>query len=243
MVEHVSLAQKQALTELVDQNRDVFSSEAGHTDLVQHHIITEPGKGVKLRPYRIPEARRDAVSRYNRRVSPIVLVPKPDSTIRFCNYFRKLNEIPKFDAYACPMPQIDELIEQLRTARFISMLDLTKGYWQVPLTPEAREKTAFATPDRLLHYRMLPFGLHRALSTFQRLMRRVLRPHCGCGGIPGLYSHPRMQVGDPSNSGERSIAGLTEGGNTAANPRKCRLGLQEADYWSIPSGGDVPNPR
>ena len=62
--------------------------------------------------------------------SPIVLVPKPDGTIRLCNDFRKLNEISKFDAY--PMPRIDELIERLGTARYISTLDLTKGYWQVP---------------------------------------------------------------------------------------------------------------
>ena len=91
--------------ELVDQNQDVFSSEPGHTNLVQHHIITEPGKKVKLRPYRIPEARREAVRTEVKTMlevgvieesnsewcSPIVLVPKPDGTIRFCNDFRKLN--------------------------------------------------------------------------------------------------------------------------------------------------------
>jgi len=48
--------------ELVDQNQDVFSREPGDTNLVQHHIITQPGKGVGLRSYRIPEAGRDAVT-------------------------------------------------------------------------------------------------------------------------------------------------------------------------------------
>ena len=91
------------------------------------------------------------------------------------NDFRKLNEISKYDAY--PMPRIDELIERLGPARYISTLDLTKGYWQVPLTPRAREKTAFTTPDGLYHYRVLPFGLHGAPATFQRLMDQVLKPH------------------------------------------------------------------
>ena len=91
--------------ELVDQNQDVFSSEPGQTNLVQHHIITEPGKKVKLSPYRIPEARREAVRTEVRTMldagvieesnsewcSPIELVPKPDGNIRFCNDFRKLN--------------------------------------------------------------------------------------------------------------------------------------------------------
>jgi len=74
--------------------------------------------------------------------SPIVLVPKPDGSIRFCKDFRKLNEISKFDTY--PMPRVDELIERLGKSHYITNLDLTKGYWQVPLAPAAREKTAFS---------------------------------------------------------------------------------------------------
>lgn len=58
--EQLNEAQKQELRELVGRNQEVFSSEPGHTDLVQHNI-TDPRKKVKLRPYRIPEARRVAV--------------------------------------------------------------------------------------------------------------------------------------------------------------------------------------
>lgn len=75
------------------------------------------------------------------------------------------------------MPRIDEMIENLGGARFITALDLTKGYWQVPLSPEAKEKTAFAMPMGLYQYRVLAFGLHGAPATFQRLMDLVLIPH------------------------------------------------------------------
>jgi len=167
MGEQLSEKQRQDLQELIDRHRDVFSTDAGHTNLLQHHIITEPGKKVKLRPYRIPKARREAVCQevkamlkngiidesHSEWSSPILLVPKPDGSIRFCNDFRKLNEISKFDTY--PMPRVDELIDRLGKSRYITTLDLTKGYWQVPLAPA--------------------FGLHGALATFQRLMDRVLR--------------------------------------------------------------------
>ncbi|KAJ8363260.1 hypothetical protein SKAU_G00120910 [Synaphobranchus kaupii] len=50
MGEQLTPSQRQDLQDLVNRNRDVFSAEAGHTDLIQHRIVTEPGKRVKLRP-------------------------------------------------------------------------------------------------------------------------------------------------------------------------------------------------
>ncbi|KAJ8359228.1 hypothetical protein SKAU_G00157530 [Synaphobranchus kaupii] len=62
MGEQLTPSQRQDLQDLVNRNRDVFSGEAGHTNLIQHRIVTEPGKRMKLRPYRIPEARREAIA-------------------------------------------------------------------------------------------------------------------------------------------------------------------------------------
>ncbi len=70
--------------------------------------------------------------------SPIVLVPKTDGSIRFCVDYRKVNAVSKFDAY--PMPRVDELLDRLGTARFYSTLDLTKGYWQIPLSSFVQRK-------------------------------------------------------------------------------------------------------
>nr|XP_015210947.1 PREDICTED: uncharacterized protein LOC107078390 [Lepisosteus oculatus] len=182
-------AQKQKLQEFLSQNKDVFSRTPGRTHLVQHKIVTEPGEKVRLPPYRVPEAKRKLIKEevgkmlemgiieesHSEWASPIVLIPRPDGTIRFCNNFKRLNEISRFDAY--PMPCIDELIERLGNARYISTLDLTKGYWQVPLAKEDKAKTAFAKPEGLYMYRFVPFGLHGAPTTFQRLMDRILRPY------------------------------------------------------------------
>lgn len=75
--------------------------------------------------------------------SPIVTVSKPDGSLRISNDFRRLNQIAKFDSY--PLPRVDDLIDQLGRVRFISTLDLVKGYWQVALAPEAKPKTTFGT--------------------------------------------------------------------------------------------------
>ncbi|XP_073785929.1 uncharacterized protein [Danio rerio] len=173
--------QKAELQALVCQFKDVFSEKPGRTTIIQHDIITPPGTIVRQRPYRVPEARRLAINEEIQKMrklgiiepsrspwsSPIVMVPKPNGTLRFYNDFRKLNEISMFDGY--PMPRVDELLDRLGGARFISTIHLTKGYWQLPLSESAKEKTAFSTPGGHWQYRVLPFGLHGARATLQQM--------------------------------------------------------------------------
>ncbi|MGH0125978.1 UNVERIFIED_CONTAM: hypothetical protein FKN15_017686 [Acipenser sinensis] len=109
--------------------------------------------------------------------SPVVLVEKPDESTQFCIDFRRINEKSKFDTY--PMPRVDELLERLGMAHFVTTLDLMKGYWQIPLTPESRERTAFST----LGYTNLgpcPLGCteHQPLSTYAfRVVHRAGNLH------------------------------------------------------------------
>ena len=166
---------------------------------------------------------------------------KPDNTICFCNDFRKLNAVSEFDAY--PMPRVDELIESLGNAWFITTLDLTKGYWQVPLAAESKEKTAFATPGGLWQYRMLPFGLAGAPASFQRLMDQVLKPHKGYASAylddvviqsPDWESHlPRL---------EKVLESIREAGLTA-NPKKRKLAYSETNYLGYTIGRGLVKPQ
>ena len=103
--------------------------------------------------------------------SPIVLVPKKDKSLRLCVDYRRLNAVSKVEAY--PMPHIDELIDQLGRAKYISTIDLTRGYRQVPVAEEDRPKTAFVTPSGLYQFRVLPFWLSGAPASFQHLMDQL----------------------------------------------------------------------
>ena len=53
--------------------------------------------------------------------SPVVLVKKKDGTWHFCVDYRRLNGVSRDDAY--PMPRIDDLIDRLGGAKFITALD------------------------------------------------------------------------------------------------------------------------
>lgn len=63
--------------------------------------------------------------------SPIVLFVKKDGSIQFCVDYPKVNQVSQFDTFS--MPWVNKLPDQLGTAHFFLMLDLTKGYWQIPL--------------------------------------------------------------------------------------------------------------
>ncbi|KAL1258958.1 hypothetical protein QQF64_009535 [Cirrhinus molitorella] len=202
----LSAAQKTELQHLVGQFSDVFSPRPGQTNIIQHDIRTPPGVIIQQRPYCVPEARRHAVEEEIKEMlklgviepsrspwsSPIIVVPKPDGTLRFCNDFRRLNEISEFDGY--PMPP--------------------GGHWQ---------------------YRTLPFGLHGAPATFQRMMDIILRPHQtyavvggpfsaiaeGAGGAPAgwTYSQP-PEVSSRSRSPDRLDQEGTAGENTLGPGRR-----------------------
>ena len=91
-----------------------------------------------------------------------------------CIDYRKLNEVTVKDAY--PLPRIGQTIDALQEAGVFSSLDLASGYWQIPVAPEDRHKTAFCTPDGGLYECLkMPFGLTNAPPTFQRYMNDVFK--------------------------------------------------------------------
>ena len=72
---------------------------------------------------------------------------KEDGSERFCIDSHKLNSITKKDVY--PLPRCDKIVESLSGAAYFTHLDLVRGYWQIIVAKEDREKTAFFTPDRI----------------------------------------------------------------------------------------------
>ena len=91
--------------------------------------------------------------------------------------FTNLNKACPKDPF--PMPRIDQLVDATASHPQISFLDAFQGYHQIPLALEDQKKTTFVTPTRNYHYKVMPFGLKNAGSTYQRMMTRMFKPQLG----------------------------------------------------------------
>ena len=85
------------------------------------------------------------------------MVRKKDGSNRVCVDFRKLNKITEVDPE--PMMTEEDLFCRLCGKKSLSKIDLTKGYWQIPVAPEDVYKTPFVTPDGQYEFLQMPFGM------------------------------------------------------------------------------------
>ena len=167
------------------------NNDLGFCDVIEHDIDTGDHSPIKQSPRRPPLSAGDAEDTIiddmlasgviepstSPWASPVCLVKKPDGKYRFCIDYRRVNAVSRKDAF--PVPDIKEALDSLRGATQFCTLDLLSGYWQLSMTPRARERSAFCTRRGLYQFRRMPFGLSGAPATFCRLMHYVLGDYIG----------------------------------------------------------------
>ena len=147
--DRLTLDQKAELGKVLECFPEVLCNEPGKTTLIEHYIETGLASPLRQPPYRVPYAQRDAVLKELQEMeareiiepslsewsAPIVAVGKKDGTLRLCVDYRRLNSVTRANPY--PMLRIDELLDGIGQAQYITTLDLTWGYWQVPVAEES----------------------------------------------------------------------------------------------------------
>ncbi|PIK63031.1 hypothetical protein BSL78_00038 [Apostichopus japonicus] len=233
--------EKVEVNKLLEKYSDVLTDLPGSTILMYHAIHLTTECPVRSRAYPVPLAVQNTVKNELETMismdvieksespyaSPIVLVRKPDGTNRFCVDFRKLNKITVFDPE--PIPNPDELMTKLATAKYFTKIDLSKGYWQIPVQISDRPKTAFITSHGLFQFKVLPFGLVNAPAIFTRMMRKLLE---GQANVVNYIDDVLVYT----ESWEEHLIILTSvfeklrNAGLTARPTKCFVGYKSLDF-------------
>ena len=107
----------------------------------------------------------------------VVVVPNKEGKWRVCVDYTSLNNAYLKDSF--PPPRIDQIVDSTVGQGMLSFLDTFSGYYQIPMAPADEEKTAFIMPHGLYCYKVMPFWLKNASTTYQRLMKKIFRPLVG----------------------------------------------------------------
>jgi hypothetical protein len=99
-------------------------------------------------------------------VSLLLVVPKKVTRKwRICVDFQDLNKATLKDYF--PLPFIGQVLDTLSRKQYFSFLDGYSRYNQIVIALEDQDKTTFTFPWGTYAYRVLPFGLCNAPTTFQ----------------------------------------------------------------------------
>ena len=182
-------SQQAKFEEIVKCKIPEIATQLKKTHLTQHKIGVQGHDPIKQRYYHVSPKVREKINEeidkmleqgiiepsYSDWLNPIVMIKKPNGEYRFCLDFRKVNKITKKDLY--PIPLMNEILDTLRSAKFISKIDLKSAYLQIPLEENSKPFTAFTAPGKgMYEFKRMPFGLTNAPATFQRLMDNVITP-------------------------------------------------------------------
>jgi transposase InsO family protein len=244
--ESLEPAQRKEILTLCAKYVEIFVRPPGPwkpSNATPHTIETGDVAPVRQPYRRIPFHKREAVEKETAEMlknhviqesrsgwqSPILLVKKPDGSIRFVIDFRGLNQVSKWSGGRIPL--IADTLDALHDAEFYSSLDLASGYWQLAMAEKDREKTAFLTHEGLFEFRVLPFGLKSAPFSFQRAMDKVLagiQPKLCHVYLDDIITHA-SSWGKHMDGLEKVFQRISEAG-MFCQPKKCHFGKRELKY-------------
>ena len=142
---HLDLVKRNNLKQLIHKYEHLFPDIPTRTDKIFVDVEIDGSKPVKQHPYRMNPVKQQYLREEIQYLldnhfiepsqsdwsSPCILVPKPDGTFRMCTDYRKVNSVTQTDIF--PIPRIDDCIDNIGHAKYVTKFDILKGFWQISL--------------------------------------------------------------------------------------------------------------
>ena len=247
-------SQQREVKRILGNFKDVLTDIPGRTNLGEHAIQLSDDVPVRCKPYPIPHAlRKDVQKEVDMMLSmgiiskstspyacPLTMVVKPDGTYRVCCDTRRLNAKTEFDAE--PVADQEEIFSQIAEDHYFSKIDLSKGYWQIPMEEKSKKYATFVTHNGLYKFEVMPFGLVNSAATFSRVMRILLQ------GLEKVHNYIddiliHTQTWEEHISIVKEIFRRLRRANLTARPSKCFIGFSELEFLGHMVGRGVMKPK
>lgn len=130
------------------------------------------------------------------------------------------------------------------SAKYITLIDLRRGYWQVPLATDSQLATAFVSHLGQFAWKVMPFGLKNAAATFQRNMNDVLsgHEHYACAYLDDIAVFSATL--DEHIEHLHRVFSTLQAAGLHANIEKCQVAQRSIRYLGhvVGSGTHGPDP-
>ncbi|KAJ9565054.1 hypothetical protein OSB04_001020 [Centaurea solstitialis] len=139
-------------------------------DIISHKLNVDPS----FKP--VKQKRRKFAPERNK-LANVVAVQKKNGKWRVCIDFADLNKACPKDPF--PLPHIDAMVDATAGHELLTFMDAYSGYNQILMHTDDQEKTSFMTDKGIYCYKVMPFSLWNAGSTYQRLVNMMFKEHLG----------------------------------------------------------------
>ena len=244
-----------AVQEVLKKHQELFSDGLGTMNATASLELLPDARPVFCAARNVPYGLQDAVNAELQRwedlgvaekipeteptpkwATPLVVVPKKDGTVRLCGDFKvTLNK--HLDVPVHPLPKIEDILNTVGPANYISVVDLSQAYLQMPLSKESQDLCVLNTPVGLVRMLRLPFGVAASPALFQREMDRILR---GVDGVKCLLDDILI-VGRTKEEAvrrlEKTLSVMEEHG-LKLKMNKCKFLKKEVSYLGLRIGSE-----
>jgi hypothetical protein len=105
-------------------------------------------------------------------LNPLTLVVREMEPLRICVDARRINR--QMTADRTKVLPLRELLQKFHCANYITSLDLSSAFLQVPLKETSRQWTEFQFQGKVYQFKTVPYGFKNSLSAFIRALEKVL---------------------------------------------------------------------
>ena len=187
-LKHLNADEKDKLAKMLKRHTELFSGGLGTLKVKPVHLeLVEGAKPYHARPFPVPKSVEATTKKeilrladigvlakdYNSEwAAPTFVQPKKTGDVRILTDFRKLNEVLKRKPF--PLPKIADLLQKLSGFKYATAIDLSMGYYHIPLDEESQRLCTTILPWGKYQYLRLPMGIKNSPDIFQAIMMELL---------------------------------------------------------------------